>query len=145
MPAKAPQTRSNHVRFDPAFHFFLAPALLLFLLWTVIHLVRHPESISVGFVVVAILMLVTATKARLYALKVQDRLIRLEERLRLSGLLPEPLRSRIGELTGAQLIALRFASDAEIPSLVQRALSENLPAKQIKEGIREWRPDYFRV
>jgi uncharacterized protein DUF6526 len=145
MPTQVPQTRSNHVRFDPAFHFFLAPALLLFLLWTVIHLVRHPETISVGFVAVSVLLLVTATKARLYALKVQDRLIRLEERLRLSGLLPEPLRSRIGELTEAQLIALRFASDAEIPALVQRTLSENLPAKQIKEGIQKWRPDYLRV
>lgn len=145
MPAKVPQTRSNHVRFDPAFHFFLAPALLLFLLWTVIHLVRHLESMSVGFVVIAVLMLVTATKARLYALKVQDRVIRLEERLRLSGLLPEPLRSRVGELTEAQLIALRFASDAELPTLVQRALGENLGAKQIKEEVREWRPDYWRV
>jgi hypothetical protein len=145
MPAKIPQTRSNHVRFDPAFHFFLVPALLLFFLWTVIHLVRNLESISVGFVVVAVLMLVTAIKARLYALKVQDRVIRFEERLRLSGLLPEPLRSRIGELTEAQLIALRFASEAEIPALVQRTLSENLPAKQIKEEIREWRPDYLRV
>src|SRR5690348_3734251 len=105
MPAKLPQTRSNHVRFDPAFHFFLAPALLLFLLWTVINLVRNLNSTSVSFVVVAVLMLVTATKARLYALKVQDRVIRLEERLRLSGLLPEPLRSRIGELTETQLIA----------------------------------------
>jgi hypothetical protein len=145
MPAKVPQTRSNHVRFDPAFHFFLAPALLLFLLWTVIHLVRHLESVSVSFVVVAVLMLVTATKARLYALKVQDRVIRLEERLRLSGLLPEPLRSRVGELTEAQLIALRFASDAELPTLVQRTLGENLGPKQIKEQVREWRPDYWRV
>jgi hypothetical protein len=145
MPAKLPQTRSNHVRFDPAFHFFLAPALLLFLLWTVIHLVRHLESMSVGLVVVAVLMLVTATKARLYALKVQDRIIRLEERLRLSGLLPEPLRSRVGELTEAQLIALRFASDAEVPTLLQRTLGENLGAKQIKEEVREWRPDYWRV
>jgi len=145
MPAKLPQTRSNHVRFDPAFHFFLAPALLLFLLWTVINLVRNLNSTSVSFVVVAVLMLVTATKARLYALKVQDRVIRLEERLRLSGLLPEPLRSRVGELTEAQLIALRFASDAELPTLVQRALNENLGAKQIKEEVREWRPDYWRV
>jgi Family of unknown function (DUF6526) len=140
-----PQTRSSHVRRDPAFHFFLIPALLLFLLWAVIHLVRHLEATSIAFVVIAILMLLTALKARMYALKVQDRVIRLEERLRLSGLLPEPLRSRVGELTEAQLIALRFASDAELPTLVQRTLGENLGAKQIKEEVREWRPDYWRV
>jgi hypothetical protein len=145
MPEKIQQTRSNHVQRDAAFHFFLIPALLLLLVWTVIHLVRHLETSSIAFLVIAVLMLVTAFKARLYALKVQDRIIRLEERLRLSGLLPEVLRSRVDELTESQLIALRFASDAEVPGLVQRTLSENLAAKQIKEAIRDWRPDYWRV
>jgi hypothetical protein len=108
-------------------------------------LVRHPETSSIAFLVIAVLMLVTAFKTRLYALKVQDRIIRLEERLRLSGLLSEPLRSRVAELTESQLIALRFASDAEVPGLVQRTLNENLAAKQIKEMIRDWRPDRWRV
>jgi hypothetical protein len=139
------QTRSNYVRRDPAFHFFLIPTLLLLLAWTVIHLVRHTETSSIAFLVIAVLMLVTAFKARIYAIKVQDRVIRLEERLRLSGLLPEAFRSRVGELTESQLIALRFASDAEVPGLVQRTLNENLAAKQIKEAIRDWRPDYWRV
>lgn len=145
MPEKIQQTRSNHVRFDSAFHFFLIPALLLLLLWAVIHLVRHPEASSVAFLVITVLMLVTALKARIYALKVQDRIIRLEERLRLSALLPETLRSRVDELTESQLIALRFASDAEVPGLVQRTLDENFAPKQIKEAIRDWRPDYWRV
>lgn len=145
MPEKVQQARSNHTRRDPAFHFFLMPALLLLLVWSIIHLARHLGTISVAFVVIAVLMLVTALKARMYALKVQDRVIRLEERLRLSGVLPEALRSRMGELTESQLIALRFASDAELPGLVQLTLSENLAAKQIKEEIREWRPDYWRV
>jgi Family of unknown function (DUF6526) len=145
MSEKIEQTRSTHVRRDPAFHYFLIPALLVLLLWTVIHLVRHPETSSIAFLVIAVLMLVTAFKTRLYALKVQDRIIRLEERLRLSGLLPEPLRSRVAELTESQLIALRFASDAEVPGLVQRTLNENLAAKQIKEMIRDWRPDQWRV
>jgi hypothetical protein len=145
MAEKVQQTRSNHIRRDPAFHFFLIPALFLLLVWSVIHLVRHPGTSSIAFLVITILMLVTALKSRLYALKVQDRVIRLEERLRLSGLLPETLRSRVGELTESQLIALRFASDAELAGLVQRTLSENLTAKQIKEAIREWRPDYWRI
>jgi Family of unknown function (DUF6526) len=145
MSEKNGQTRSNHIRRDPAFHFFLIPALILLLTWCVIHLVRHPEKSSIAFLVITILILVTAFKSRMYALKVQDRVIRLEERLRLSGLLPEALRSRVGEMNESQLIALRFASDAELPGLVQRTLSENLGPKQIKEAIREWRPDYWRV
>lgn len=139
------QTRSNHIRRDPAFHFFLMPALLLLLIWSVIHLVRHFETASIAFVAIAVLMLITALKARMYAAKVQDRIIRLEERLRLSGLLPEPLRARIGELTESQLIALRFAGDAEVADLVQRTLNEKLAPKQIKEAIVIWRPDYWRV
>jgi Family of unknown function (DUF6526) len=139
------QTRANHVRRDPAFHFFLIPALVLLLVWAVIHLVRHLETSSIAFLVIAALMLITALKMRSYALKVQDRVIRLEERLRLSGLLPETLRFRVNELTESQLIALRFASDGEVPELIQRTLNENLAAKQIKEAIRDWRPDYWRV
>src|SRR5947208_2984654 len=123
MPPKLAQTRSNHVRRDPAFHFVLIPALVLLLLWSIIHSVRHVGTTSIAFVVIAILMLLTAFKARIYALKVQDRIIRLEERLRLTGLLPEPLRSRVSELNEAQLIALRFASDNELAALVQRTLS----------------------
>src|SRR5437763_17091526 len=101
MPERVQQTRSNHIRRDPAFHFFLIPALLVLLVWSVIHLVRHPETSSIAFPVITVLMLVTVLKSRMYALKVQDRVIVLEERLRLSGLLPEALRSRVGELTAS--------------------------------------------
>jgi hypothetical protein len=145
MADKVQQSRQNHVRNDPAFHFFLLPALLLMLIWTIIHLVRHPESTSAILLILVILMIVITFRFRPYALKVQDRVIRLEERLRLTALLPEPLRSRIADLTERQLIALRFASDAQIPTLVERTLTENLNGKQIKNAIQTWRPDYWRV
>jgi hypothetical protein len=145
MPERKPQTYANHARFDPLFHYFLAPVLLITVILSIIHLVRHPHVHSAWLVVLSLALLVLATKVRMYALKVQDRVIRLEERLRLTSLLPEPLRWRIGELDVRQLVALRFASDAEVPALVERTLNEKLTQKQIKQAIQTWRPDYFRV
>ena len=145
MSEKKPQTYSNHTRIDPAFHYFLAPVLLITLVATVVHLVRHPHLGSLWRVVLALALVVLAVKARTYALKAQDRVIRLEERLRLAALLPEPLRARIGELQIRQLIALRFASDAELPALVEQALTEKLTEKQIKQAVQNWRPDEYRV
>jgi hypothetical protein len=84
-------------------------------------------------------------KARLYVTKLQDRIIRMEERQRLYALLPETLRARIGELSEAQLVGLRFASDAELPGLVEETLAKKLSRAQIKKSIKVWRPDYFRV
>ena len=145
MSERKPQTYANHTRFDPLFHYFLAPVLLITVILSIIHLVRHPNGHSAWLVVLSFALLVLATKVRLYALRVQDRVIRLEERLRMATLLPEPLRPRIGELTEQQLIGLRFASDVELPALVERALNEKLTQKQIKQAIQNWRPDYFRV
>lgn len=145
MAEKKPQTFSNHARFDPLFHFVMAPIFGLSVIAATIHFIWRPSMHSAGFFLVAVAALIAAFKIRLYALKVQDRVIRLEERLRLAALLPEPLRSRIPEITEGQLIALRFASDGEVAGLAERALNEKLARTDIKKAIKVWRPDYWRV
>ncbi len=139
------QNYANHTRFDPMFHYILAPFLLLNWIATLVFLVRHPNPLHVWMMLLAFAFFLMLGLSRGYALKVQDRVIRLEERMRLNTLLQEPLRARIGELSEKQLIGLRFASDAEIPALVARTLSEKLTQKQIKQAIQNWRPDHFRV
>lgn len=139
------QNFSNHTRFDPAFHFFLLPVALASLITTIVRTIKAPTGVNIWLIVVALAAFVAIGKTRGYALKVQDRVIRLEERLRLLSVLPEPLRSRIGELTDTQLIGLRFASDGELPALVQRAIAEQLSRKDIKKSVTNWRPDTARV
>jgi len=145
MSEKRPQTLANHARFDPLFHFVIVPILMICFGFSIYFIFRRVTAVHVWLSVLALAALLIATKSRLYSLKVQDRVIRLEERLRLSALLPEPLRSRIGELSEQQLVAVRFAADEEIPSLVQKILQENLDPKAIKKAINQWRPDYWRV
>jgi len=145
MANATPQSLANHVRFDPPFHFFLAPIGLAAIALSLVLLVRQPGMGSVLGVLLSVGFFMIAAKARGYALKTQDRVIRLEERLRLSMLLPETARSRITEFSEPQLIALRFASDAELPALAMRTLNEGLTKKQIKTSIQNWRADYFRV
>jgi len=139
------QTLQNHTRLDPLFHWFLAPVALLMLIGTVYDLVKNFGWTSGAHVAVVLWAIVAMFKIRLYALKVQDRVIRLEERLRMLQLLPEPLKLRIPELTERQIIALRFASDGELPALVEKTLGGNLEPKAIKQAIQSWRPDYWRV
>lgn len=145
MPDGTPQNFSNYKRHDPLFHFFILPVFALTLLATIVHLVRRPGLHSAWLVVVIVATIVAIFKLRLYPLKVQDRVIRLEERLRLATLLDASLRPRIAEFTESQLIALRFASDAELPALAARALNERLSATEIKKAVQQWRPDYWRV
>lgn len=153
MAETKPQNLANHTRWDPPFHFFILPVALLtvggIIFHSVQHVTHHPDGETaihaVIHIVMALAFLTLVFKVRLYPLKVQDRVIRLEERLRLMQLLPEPLRSRIPELTEDQLCGLRFASDAEIPKLVERALNEKLKRADIKKAIQNWRADNFRV
>lgn len=144
------QHLKNHASIDPMFHYVAAFLLLFGLILGITVFVQslhghHDLLIGLWMVVVSIVLIVIGMKSRMYPLKVQDRVIRLEERLRLAMLLPEPLRERIHELTEEQLIGLRFASDEEVPELVREALEKKLNRQQIKERIQNWRADHFRV
>jgi len=145
MAEKTPQNFGNHVRFDPPFHFFILPVFAVTWVVALVLLIRNPGYLSAWRLVAASALVGLAVRARQYALKVQDRVIRLEERLRLAGLLPEAQRPEIARLSESQLIGLRFASDAEAPALAQRALAENLSCGDIKKAVQTWRPDYWRV
>jgi hypothetical protein len=139
------QNLKNHARFDPLYHFLIAGIYFLNLVYAGFHLYRQP-SISAGwYLVLSLLAIVPILKLRTYPLKVQDRIIRLEERLRLQALAPQEWRPQIYRLSVDQLIALRFASDDEVVELAKQALEQNLDRKQIKERIKSWRSDDFRV
>jgi hypothetical protein len=139
------QSLKNHARFDPAFHFLLFAVYLLNLVYAGFHLYRQPSLSSGWYLVLSLLAIVPILKLRPYPLKVQDRVIRLEERLRLQTLAPDEWRTRLYRLNENQLIALRFAADDEVVELARQALEQNLTRKQIKERIRNWRPDDWRV
>jgi hypothetical protein len=141
----APQTLANHVKIDPPFHYFVLPVLAISWVVSAVFLVRHPGFLHFWIVIFNTAIIVAVIRSRQYALKVQDRVIRLEERLRLATLLPDSLRPQIAKLSEGQFIALRFASDEEVPALVERTLSANLAPADIKKAIKNWRPDYWRV
>jgi len=145
------QNYKNHVRMDPIWHFFVMPILLInfaFAVFKLIHDWKTPDNHHIVFgwwIVMSIVFIIFSAKIRMYPLKAQDRIIRLEERLRLAALLSADDLARSHALTEEQLIGLRFASDGELPALVARTLKESLSQKQIKEAIVTWRPDNFRV
>ncbi len=146
MAEKLPQTYANHARTHPPFHLFLAPGSIILLILTIVNVVRHYRQLEAWILLVmGVLFFQAVFLIRLNPLKVQDRLIRLEERMRLEALLSAELSERIGELTESQLIALRFASDPELQGLVAKVLAEKMKAKDIKKAIVTWRADTFRV
>lgn len=140
------QSFASHLRFHPLFHFIGIPILAINVIVKIVQAVRFPSLATAWEVVVAIALLIGMFLARYYALTVQNRVIRLEERLRLQHCLPDDLRGRIDELRTGQLIALRFCSDEELPELAGAILSGELrDRKDIKRRIRNWRADWLRV
>lgn len=141
---RRPQTYANHAKLEPAYHFVAFGILLVNLGWNALELWRAPGFASALGLALAIALLILFFAMRVFALSVQDRVIRLEETLRLERLLPAELRARVPELSVPQLVALRFASDGELAELTRAALDERLERGAIKRRIRVWRPDYQR-
>jgi len=139
------QSFKKHARFDPLYHFFLAVVFLANIIVAIIHAVHHPHFGAWWLVLLAVALFLALFRMRQYPLKVQDRVIRLEERLRLQALAPQEWHAQIYRLSEDQLIGLRFASDDEVVELAKQALEHNWSRKQIKERIKSWRPDYWRV
>jgi Family of unknown function (DUF6526) len=140
------QNFQNHSKYVPVFHFFVLPVLMFNIAWTFARVIHAPSGNSVVSLVVALALFLAALYGRMFALAVQDRVIRLEMQLRMQNVLPVNLRSRIPEFTIGQLIALRFASDAELPALAGKVLAENLnDRKTIKKMIQNWQPDDQRA
>lgn len=139
------QNYNNHARYDPPYHFVLFGILLIWFGGAVCLAYRDFNTWTALPVLGGIGLFIAFFKIRLYPLKVQDRVIRLEERLRLATLLPERLRGRIGEFSESQLIALRFASDGELAELAEQVLQSNMKPADIKKAIKNWRADNWRV
>jgi hypothetical protein len=146
MSKSEPQNLKSHGRLDPPYHFVLFFVLVANLVVSIVHLVHHHRNFyAYWLVVLSLAVFILIFKLRLYPLKVQDRVIRLEERLRLQALAPAEWHSQIYRLTEDQLIGLRFAADDEVVELAKQALEHNLNRKQIKERIKDWRADNWRV
>lgn len=141
-----PQSFKNHARLFPPFHFFVIPVLFLNFLNSIRHVWLAPSRSTVFALIVAAALLMLGFLSRIMALTVQDRLIRLEMRLRLREVLPSDLQARVGDLSVKQLIALRFACNAELPDLVREVLAGKLATqKEIKQRVKEWQADYLRA
>jgi hypothetical protein len=144
--ADTSQTYANHTRWHPPFHFFVLPVMLINFVWSIVECVQHPGWNQGWWIVVSLALVVLTFVARTNALKVQDRIIRLEEKLRYQQLLPADLAQQASSLRVGQIIALRFASDEELERLVREVLGGRLtkPA-EIKRAVKNWRSDTFRV
>lgn len=139
------QNFKNHTRMHPAYHYILVPIVIIGLIWSLVHLMKSPEwnHFNAALITLAFIALfLVGALTRIYALKAQDRAIRAEENLRHFILTGKALDAR---LRLGQIIALRFASDEEFPSLAAKAAEEKISPKEIKKSILHWRVDYYRI
>ena len=144
--ADTPQTYANHTRWHAPFHFFVLPVMLINFIWAIVDCVKHPGANQGWWIVVSAALVVLTFLARTYSLQTQDRIIRLEERLRYSQLLPADVALQTSSLTVGQIIALRFAPDRELEALVREVLGGRLTkSSEIKAAVKDWRSDTLRV
>jgi hypothetical protein len=144
--AERVQSYKKHTRLLPAFHFFVIPVLLVNVINSIRHAWQDPSQHLLFQVIVAVALLMTAFLSRIQALTAQDRVIRLEMRLRLRGLLPPDMHASINGLTTAQMVALRFAGDGEMTEIVRDVLAGKLATqKEIKMRVKDWQADWQRV
>lgn len=141
------QSFANHTRRVPPFHFFVVPVFMINFFWSLYLLWQLGFSFAGIFgVLLAAALVILPLSARMFALAVQDRVIRLEERLRYERVLPADLQARSDEFTIGQIVSLRFACDAELPGLARKVLDEKLTErKAIKQLVKKWKPDYLRA
>ena len=144
--ASKPQTYANHAKLVPLFHGVALPILAVNFFWSLGTLIRNPGVRASFAVLMAIAFIIIAFAARVFALTVQDRVIRLEMRLRMKDLLPASMHARINDFTRDQLVALRFACDAELPELAEKVLRDNIQdRKTIKLMVKNWQADHLRA
>ena len=140
------QNLGNHPRWFPLFHFFALPVTLFYSLYQIAVAVRDPTKASILYAVFTFAVACAVLGSRVMAVAVQDRVIRLEETLRMQRVLPASMHGDIAKVTREQFVALRFASDNELPELVRRVVAGELPSqKSIKVAIKNWRGDFLRA
>ena len=140
------QSFQNHAKIVPLYHYVVFPLLAINLAMAVIAALEAPDAGTIVAATTAAALVLLAFFARAFALRVQDRVIRLEMRMRLKELLPVALHPRITEFTAGQLVALRFTGDEELPELAQTVLRDRiLDQKTIKSMIKVWNPDHVRM
>jgi hypothetical protein len=146
MSPQKSQNYANHRRYAPGYHFVTLPLVIGYTAWSILRVMDNPVEDTWYALVGALALLGVYTFTRVFPLKVQDRVIRLEERLRLARLLPADMQPKIDTIRASHLIAMRFASDEEVPGLVQQVLANpGMSANDVKKQVRNWRGDWFRI